>query len=815
LSLPGDDAGLFEAWKKMKVSVRRHLLLSTAILVAGPALLSTIPAKADSATDTADSTYQEVVVTAQKRTSTVQKTPISISAVSGFELQDRGVTSVTDLVQATPGVSLKSEGPGQTEIELRGMTSSGGSSATVGFYLDDIPLSPPAGAQNGKVVIDPTLYDLNRIEVLRGPQGTLFGSGSMGGTVRLITNQPDPTAFHASAQSILSGTEGGSFNHNNNFMLNIPLIDDKLALRVVGSEGFTSGWIDRIVAGNYPLVSTDGATRGNVQAAPVLKKYSGSNAEQSYGARFTLLWKPTDELTVTPSFFYQTSHQDGISAYDSSPGTLAHYQPFDIAEPLTDRIAVSSVTAAYALESFDITSITSYFTRTSTQTEESSEDFNNPDTGATYASNNGLPNPGYYGPNGTGQVQGHEVDPSSQFTEELRFTSKDDDVFTWVGGAYYSHYSAIWSFDGVSANPSAYMDLGTFAPATTTSWFHAISPTTEDQYALFGEGTYTITDGLKANIGLRFYGYNYKFSSTITGWGSALGAATPSTSGLIKLSEVGVNPKFNLSYEFDKDLLVYVTAAKGFRPGGGNAQYPTSGPYWSAVFAPYNFPGGKWPTSYKSDSVWSYEIGEKARFFDRRLTVNASAYYEDWNNVQLLALPGDWAENINGNSAKIFGGEIETRATLGGGFQLEADAGFVHAQVDPGPHWQITPAHKLPDVAPVTANINLTYATDLTEVYSFSARIENSYVGQRFSLAFPYGYSLNGGYFPLPAYDLTNIRAGIQSTAGWGASVFANNLFNKHAQLENLFQETLPSASFNRVVTNQPLTVGIDLTYKF
>jgi outer membrane receptor protein involved in Fe transport len=796
--------------------------IATAALLAGTAMAPALQARAQTQAPAQSVTVSantgmltEVIVTAQKRTSTVQSTPISITAVSGGDLQARGITNFASLAQSTPSVSLKSEGPGQTEIELRGMTSSGGNSATVGFYLDDIPLTAPAGAQNGKVVIDPTIYDLNRVEVLRGPQGTLYGSGSMGGTVRLITNAPNPTKLDASAESILSGTEGGGFNHADNAMVNIPLVQDKLALRVVGTEAFTSGWIDRIVSNALPLPSVDGSTRGNVAAAPVAKQYPGSNAEQAYGARVTLLWKPTENLTLTPSFFYQDSKQNGISAYDSDPGKPAHYQPFDIAEPLTDHINVFSLTANYGFETFDLTSSTAQWSRKSTQIEDGSEDFNNPNTGATYASNNGLANPGYYGPTGSGMVSGKESDPSSQFSEELRVASKGDHRFNWVGGAYYSNYSATWTFDGRTANPGSYMDLGTFAPATTTSWFNAVSPTKLSQEAVFGEGTYAITSKLKATVGLRWYSYDYKFSSTISGWGSGLGAATPSASGLIRQSESGLNPKVNLSYEFDKDLMVYTTAAKGFRPGGGNAVYPVTGPYWSAVFAPYNFPGGKWPLTYQPDSVWSYEVGEKARFLDRRLTINASVYYEDWNNIQLEALPGDWALNINGNHATIYGAEIETRAVLPAGFKLEASTSYTHAWVDPGAHWQLTPTHTLSDVAPVTGDAIATYTRDLTEKYAFTARWETSYVGQRYSLAFPYGYSLNGEYVPLPAYSLTNIRAGIQSTDGWGAAVFVNNLFNKHAQLESLFQETLPSASFNRIVTNPPLTAGVDLTWRY
>jgi iron complex outermembrane receptor protein len=788
----------------------------TAVLLCGMGTSRALNADAEEARGAdAPNTLEEVIVTAQKRVSTVQTTPISITAVSGEELQARGITNFSSLAQSTPGVSLKSEGPGQTEIELRGMTSSGGNSPTVGFYLDDIPLTAPAGAQNGKVVIDPTLYDLSRVEVLRGPQGTLYGSGSMGGTVRLITNQPNLIALEGTAQSTLSGTEGGGFNHNDSLMLNIPLMQDTLALRVVATEAHTSGWIDRIVGNPYPLVSTNGAQRGDVQAASIAEQYPGSNSQQLYGFRATLLWKPTDRLSVMPSFFYQNSMQDGISAYDSVPGTEAHYQPFDVAEPLTDKITVFSLNVVYSFDSFDVTSSTAQWNRRATQVEDASEDFNNPNTGATYASNNGLPNPGYYGPTGSGVVYGYEDDPSGQFSEELRLASTGSGKLNGVGGVFFSNYSSTWNFDGTTDNPSTYMDLGTFALAATTHWFDALSPTRLIQYAIFGEGTYDITSQLKANAGLRYYTYDYRFSSVISGWGSALGAATPSESGLIKQSADGANPKFNLSYEFDGDMMVYATAAKGFRPGGGNARYPTSGPYWSAVFAPYNFSGGKWPSSYQPDSVWSYEIGEKPRFFDRRLTVNASLYFEDWKNIQLEALPGDWALNINGDRAEIYGGEIETRAVLGAGFELSISGGYTHAWVDPGSHWQITPTHKLSDVAPATGNAILSYSRDLTDKYTFKARLENAYVSERYSLAFPYGYSLNGEYIPLPAYDLTNIRAGIQSRGGWSAALFVNNVFNKQAQLESLFQEDLPSAAFNRIVTNQPLTAGVDLTCRF
>jgi iron complex outermembrane receptor protein len=774
---------------------------------------------ADSAvtSENASGPLEEIVVTASKRASTVQDTPISISAVTGNDLLARGVASLADLAQGTPGVSLKSEGPSQTEIEMRGMTSSGGNSATVGFYLDDIPLSGPASAQNGHVVIDPDLYDLNRVEILRGPQGTLFGSGSMGGTVRLISNQPNLSEFQSTAQSVLSGTEGGGFNHKDNLMVNLPLIDDTLAIRLVGTEDYTSGWIDRIVADPFPVAggNPDGTVRGNVQDAPIEKQYPGSNAYQIYAARMTLLWKPTEKLSVTPSFFHETSTQNGISAYDSDPGTLAHYQPFDIAEPLTDSLTAYGLNVTYSFPRFDLTSTTARWTRDSTQVEEASEAFNNPLEAIAYNYNYGLSNPGYYGPTGTGPEHGVEDDPSHQFSEELRMASTGSGKASWVAGLYYSDFYSLWTFNGTTPNSSAYMDLGTLAPATTPHWFDAYSPTTLSQYAAFGDGTYALTDKLKIDVGARLNHYDYRFSSCLSGWGSANGAATPSCSGLIALSSTSFNPKFNLSYTFNPDLMAYATVSSGFRPGGGNAAYPTTGSAWGAAFQQQNYTSGKWPSTYEPDRVLSYELGEKARLLDHRLTVNASIYYEDWRHPQLEAYPNDWALNINGNYVHIYGADIDMLADLGAGFQFEVAAGYLYEYLDGGQHWVITPVHKMPEVAPESGTVALSYFKPLGGSYTFTARLENSYTGPRYSIFFSNPYEFTGTYRQLPGYDLVNVRAGVKFRDTWSATLFVNNLTDKHAQLESMFTENEPQPDFTRIETNQPRTGGIDLTYRF
>jgi iron complex outermembrane receptor protein len=813
----------------------RGLKFLAAALLGSAATFIATQATAQEVAENSGGQIEEIVVTAEKRATTVQKTPLSIAAFTSDELQDRGINSLAELAQGVPGVSLKSEGPSQTEIEMRGMTSSGGNSATVGFYLDDVPLSGPAFAQNGHTVIDPDLYDLNRIEMLRGPQGTLFGSGSMGGTVRLITNQPNLNSYDASAEVMVSGTDGGDgFNHKENAMVNIPLTDT-LALRVVGTEDYTSGWIDRIVIapGDFPqatpignTLGVSGTTRGDVQNAPIASQYPGSNAYLIYALRTSLLWEPTSALTITPSFFYETSHQSGPSAYDSvSNGTdipsfgEAHYEPFDQSEPLKDRLQVYSLTAVYNFTDFDVTSSTGYYTRDSSQDEEAAEAFNNPSTAVACAYNCTTvpppPPPGFYGPNGTGPENGIENDPVKQWSEELRLTSKGDGPLDWVAGFYYSDFSSAWTFRGTTPNFSAYADLGTGAPATSPNWFDANQPSYLAQYAIFADATYAVTDELKIDAGVRLNRFVSRFSSCISGWGSAFGEAIASCTGNIPIDSSSFTPKLNLSYTFPSGLLLYANAAEGFRPGGGNAAYPTTGTSWSNAYNAMNYTSGKWPSTYKPDSVWSYEIGEKARPLPG-LTVNSSLYFEDWRKIQLEAFPADWALNINGNRAQIYGADVDVTADLGAGFGLELSAGYLHSALAGGPHWIVSPVHRLPEVAPENGSLALTYSRELTSTYTLTARLDNSYTGVRYSIAFPYQNETttdSGQYLPLPAYDLTNVRVGVMSTAGWSAALFVDNVFNQHAQLESMFTENLPTTPFNRIETNQPLTGGIDISY--
>jgi outer membrane receptor protein involved in Fe transport len=215
---------------------------------------------------------EEIVVTAEKREATIETTAISITAISGGNIQDRGFTDLASLMKTVPGVAVRSSGPGMTEFEMRGVASNGGNSPTVGFYLDDTSLTAPAATNEGKIVISPDLYDLSRVEVLRGPQGTLYGSGSMGGTIKVVTNPPNPDRFEASGEAKFADTDHGGFDHAENAMVNLPFWGDKAALRIVGGYSYDSGWIDRVVIapGQFPFPTgfVNGLTRHAATCSP-------------------------------------------------------------------------------------------------------------------------------------------------------------------------------------------------------------------------------------------------------------------------------------------------------------------------------------------------------------------------------------------------------------------------------------------------------------------------------------------------------------------------------------------------------------------
>ena len=766
-------------------------------LLTAAGLAGAVGAAGASATD--DSGLAEITVTAEKFTSTIQNTPISISAITGDQLSAAGLTRIEDIAHEIPGLSMRSAGPGLTEYDARGLASNGGAAPTVGFYLDEIPLSPPALSQSGKVVIDPNLYDLERVEVLRGPQGTLYGSGSMGGTIKVITNQPKLGAFEGSVQGTGSYTDGGGGNYSGDLMLNLP-IGDTLAVRLVLSDLYRSGWIDNIAVSPFP-VTIGNPVQGNVLAAPVTHVIHNANDEKLWSARISVLYKPSEDLSVLATAMAQSLHS-GYDLIDGSPNSAvpsrvydAHYEAFPLRESVVDNISVFGLTVNANVNFADLTTATAYWSRLGVQTQDASE--------SIYVANGGavpLVANGYL-----------ERDPSHQFSQEVRLTSHDSGGLHWVAGAFYSELHSVWN--EIGANPAI------ASPAVPDgAYFISWNPYTVKQTALFADGSYKFTDQWKLSAGVRWY--TYKSEQDEYSWGFDGPNATPPAASLITTaSDRGFNPRVTLSYTPDPDLTTYATVSKGFRPGGANQILPPA------------LCGNSGTLKFGPDSAWNYEVGEKARLFDNWLTINSDIYYIKWTGIQqVLTLPCGYQFYNNAGDGRTFGPELEINAKLTSELTASLTGAYTDAKItNPNAAYTsfLTNIATFPDgvthpcptagggcTAPVmnvvkdTASLSLTYKTKVLSDYEFTARIADSFIGPSYDVAYYFAYKL-------PSYNLANARVGLAKDA-WSADLFVDNLTNKVALMtanNTSFQFNIPQVV--RYTTNQPRTVGMQVNYKF
>ena len=732
-------------------------------------------AKAASAKDVA--TTGEVVVTAQKFNSTVQKTPIAMTAVGNQQILAQGLADFRGLSAQVPGLSSGASGNGRSDFVIRGLSDSGGTSATVGFYLDETPVTPPSNGTQGKFVIDPSLYDLARVEVLRGPQGTLYGAGSMGGTIRMITNQPDPSRFDANAELIGSSTHGASApNGQANFMLNLPIVDDKVALRIVGTAKYDDGFIERVVAPNFPLPNGD--VRGDVAGSPG-KFTVPDGGTMLDGGRISLLVKPVDRLSVTGSVFIQRIHSDNPSLADSTPAGRAFYQPGDIQEPSNDLVKIYSVVGKYALDFMDITSVTSVINRHTRQTTDTTEELQEAFGLPTFTPSSFL-----------------EKERTHEFNQELRFSSNGDGPLRWIVGGYYSDYHATdfqtGSFDGLEIGGTSNIFTGTRQAHIT-------------QLAGFGEATYQITPQIEVTAGIR--GFHFRNTNTQAQYGIvANGSGDPASADLINGSAVasGVSPKVSIDYKPNSDLMLYATAAKGFRAGDSNFPVPVTGPgNCSANLSALGLQAS--PAGFAPDTVWSYEVGEKARLLDHRLTFNASAYYINWSNVQQTVFLGCGYRFIaNEGNARSYGGEGEASFKITPWLTLQQTLSYNKSVLTADtPSTGGIKGHQLQNAPEWTAFSAIVVQRDLSDQWSLYARLQNAYTSAEFD---------NPIYGARPGYSIQSARIGLIGKE-YSVFLFVDNLADSKAVLAHDYSIGVNIPQLSRNVIERPRTIGIDLQF--
>ena len=722
---------------------------------------------------------EEVIVTALKRDTSLQQTPLSISAVTGATLTNAGVQDIARLTQSVPGLVFEDAGPASTRITIRGIRSVG--EPTVGLYYDETALSGAVGAGNDAGGETPLakLFDVQRVEVLRGPQGTLYGSGSMGGTLRVIFNKPDLKKLSAGVEGDAVATSGGGGGYDVEGMANIPIIGDRLAARAVVYTQGLGGYVDNTFLNEHNV-----------------------NSYHNDGGRLLLRFVPTDDLTLDASYLYQYVDGQNPTWYDSQGPYVSRAQ---VQLPVTDRLQIYNLTARWDFHRVVATAVVADTERKTSNSADVSpfieNDANNP---AACAAFRGGGKPCSPATQATFNSYVASKVPSLLYpvqtiynpTAEVRLASAGKSFLDWTVGGFYSDRTTHANNSEVLVDPMT----GALLPQPGSNVYTRLIFDHLKQLAGFGEGTAHLTDALALTFGARYFNYTRDVGGA-TPVGLDLVGASVTPYRQVSSSQNGWVTKTNLSYEFGGDVLVYATASQGFRPGGVNQVLGLP-----AALAPY-----------QADSLWNYEFGTKTSWLDRRLILDIDGYVINWSNMQVSGRTpnGAFAFITNAGAARVKGVELDLSAAPLQNLQISANASVLRAaltenQVSPNVLGPGVKGDEIPYVPRFTGGVSVQYTLPMTSLFSGMARVDESYIGQSHS------EFNNSNHFDtaLPAYSLTNVRFGVEGLRkDWGVYVYADNVFNKNAIVDSAASAI--SLGQNLVQSARPRTYGLNFRKSF
>ena len=721
----------------------------------------------------------DIVVTAQKVTQTVQHVPLSMTVLTQEDLEKRGVQSLYDVSRIAPSLAVVSSGPGEDNLIIRGISSVAGSAATVGYYLDDTPIAASSNAAllSTRGVIDPGTLDVARIEVLRGPQGTLYGSSSMGGTVRYITNQPNLDKVEGRMTADLSDTAHGGFNGNLNGVINLPIVEGKVALRVAAYVRHDDGYIDR-----YAIDPTN-----YLAAAPGAKKENNVNTYKTYGARAVLLIKPNENLSITPSFMYQYVRLGTPFTFDAVPGSLNNpIQVRDVDETNIQKTWIANLTVKQEVGPVELTSSSSYFHRDVSLIDDASKVVNY-----------------FFGTPTVEPVAMYGSYRNREFTEELRAATNFNGPFQLIAGGFYHNVKAPLDSEIPFPSDFTYRNDAPFSSYQTI--YAGTRNATLKEYAAFGEASYKLTDTLTARAGVRVFQVNQSFYQTGDGLFNGGFSAVTNTS-----RDHGVTPKASVQWQVTPDKMIYATASKGYRPGGPNNPAPAN--VCGGDVQGLGLSNGQL-TAYGPDHLWNYEVGAKTSWLDHRLTVNGSAFYIDWTKVQQQIVL-QCGFNITANFGKAIskGGELEMelrpthQITLGAGF------GYTNATLrNDVPGTAAVKGDTLQNVPKWTVNASAEYHDNIDTTLKGYARLDFSYLGPAEFL-----YDQTSPFYRREGFSVFNARIGVDPVSGpWEAAIYVTNIFDKQGATDLPVAISADLPTTRRVALNQPRTAGVTLGYRF
>jgi len=758
---------------------RINLRSVLAVSAAGAALACSAGAMAQQDVQTGAEGIEEIVVTAQKRRQVLRDIPMSITVLGGEFLERQRADNFQDLVALVPGFSLQSDTRGVSRIMLRGINT-GGVASTVGVYVDDVPFGSSSGLANGAILSgDFDTFDLARVEVLRGPQGTLYGASSLGGVLKYVTNEANTDAFEARGRASVENVENGDVGYAFTGLVNVPF-NDRFAVRASGFYRSDEGFIDSI--GNNPIPSLTDPANNIVDGTIVT---DGLNAVTTFGGRVSALIEPSDRISLKLTALMQNIESDGPDVLDAdaeSQNPLYGGLVASLYHPEFTNIdyRVYSATLDWDLGPVGFQSVTSY----GTFEEDFQRDFALAFAPVvTFLLGDPASRPL--------SVILDQITSTDKFTQEFRLLSSDNEAFEWLVGLYYTEEES-----GINPQDIFAVEAGTETPATDIPLLARASLVSEyEELALFANATWHITDRFELSFGGRASENDQVASQVLDGI---------LVGGLTTFDDAGssespftwsVSPRFELNDE----AAVYARVATGYRPGGPNVLPPGA-------------PAGT-PATYDSDSLTSYEIGLKAGTPDGRFSIDMAAYYLDWEDIQLFAVVNDVGINTNGGTAVSKGVEFTALARPAEGLSLSLNGAYTDAYLtqDTDPIVGGFDGDPLPYVPELSISLNGDF--EWTVMGDATAYIggDVAYTGERtgaFNVRTP-----AGDIREADSYVTLGLRAGID-TGRWSAEIYGRNLTDERGVNSILSEDNVPNGAIGLSVI-RPRTVGVAVGFEF
>jgi iron complex outermembrane receptor protein len=750
-----------------------------------------------------DPTLQEIVVTATKRADPLSKVPISIAAYTRESMDSQGVRSVQDIVAQTPGVDLE-QSPGKgsgMRISIRGIDSNAGA-ATTGVYIDDTPIQARNNPVNFAGTSFPEVFDLERVEVLRGPQGTLFGSGAEGGVVRFVTVQPGLDKYSGYARAEVSATEHGRPSAELGAAFGGPIVDGILGFRVSAWDRHDGGYIDRISWETH-------------------QNFPDSNWNNSKVVRGALSYAPTDAITITPAVQFQENYaHDASTVWNLQPNPSEPQLPkltngFQLRQPSDDTTTLASLKIEARGSGVTSTSISSYFHRNNI----SVADVTNTDSASVLGAATYVfpvsPAGGLY------TVTSLSHASQDVYTEELRLQNSDSDATVkWLGGLFYSQarltdslYQPALQFPALLQQVTGLTFQQFFGGDLLNGIYEYTGDerSTDTQVAAFGNVDYRFAEQWTLTAGARFAMTKVKYNIGENGPEGPRADVLTVTAG--DQVDHPVTPKIGLTWQPDERNMLYTSIAKGYRIGGVNDGLPA---YCGAAAIAIAKP------TYQSDTTVSYEIGSKSRPAGGKLQIDASVYHIDWKNIQqYLVFPCLYGYNANSGTARSDGFDLSVNAQLTSHLTGGATIGFTKAQyttMTTNPNGQmVTSDGQTLGQAPWKLFGFAQYRFPLFSGQEAYLRLQDKYESRNhypFSQQNPNSYNYDQGWYPNDAVNQLDFRTGV-AYRGFDVSLFVDNIGDREPRL--YLQPRTGSIGSPLFInsTIRPRTLGLTATYHY